>query len=200
MHESSDWFWQMWQICLSNQIRERTGADAGADTHSCVTCLNQWEALAHPLSHPLSCIRSHLSCDKFSTSDWLRQITWLMYLSIYPLSHPLPFVMDRQICHRSVYPSPMGGDARADARERMRERMRMREQIDRYIYLSLSDLLNLEHLPIYQMCHKSLISCFYGDSEFNMFHLLPWVINDERRRDSVISVERKMLVIFFFFF
>ena len=29
--------------------------------------------------------------------------------------NPLPFVMDRQICHRSVYPSQMGGDARANA-------------------------------------------------------------------------------------
>ena len=29
--------------------------------------------------------------------------------------NPLPFVIDRQICHRSAYPSQMGGGARANA-------------------------------------------------------------------------------------
>ena len=67
MHESSDWIGRSVTSVRTNQIRdrmrERIGADAGADTRSCVTCLNQLEALAPPLSHPLSCIRSHLSCD-----------------------------------------------------------------------------------------------------------------------------------------
>ena len=66
-------------------------------------CSFSWERMRERIpSHPLS-------CSKFSTSDWLRQIIWLQsalshplsHLLLHPLScirsricsHPLPFVM-----------------------------------------------------------------------------------------------------------
>ena len=69
MHESCDWIGRSVTSVRTNQIRERIRerilGHAGADTRSCVTCLNQWECLNRERIAKMS---ENLTFDSNSTS------------------------------------------------------------------------------------------------------------------------------------
>ena len=109
------------------QITWVSGADARADTKlgHLIGSETLHDLESPPASAPASApesIRSHLSCDKFSTSDWLRQI-YLSALASAP-ENALPKsidLTDLSIHHKSMTDLPiyhrsltLGGDAGAD--------------------------------------------------------------------------------------
>ena len=108
-------FFGLWLIhriamcyCCQKLEISTSGADSGADSIMWLNrqirldrqiCHSQWQRRESAPASALASALSHLlSCSKFSTSDWLRQIRWL---KSHPLSHPLSCIRSHLSCDLS---------------------------------------------------------------------------------------------------